>query len=166
MRRASRPELLNSAFHRTIYAAAHMPRLSAMIGQLQDSSQVYIRIFSLTVRRGSEDPEERMGIAEHEAIYLACAARAPEAAAQATVVHLQHTLDVVRRELRSQRTAGLPAAGILPKQTSPPSPRPFRHRFTSSPRAGAVRVQGHEQARHRSLPRAFKGELSFRAACE
>jgi DNA-binding GntR family transcriptional regulator len=103
-------QALNSAFHRTIYAAAHMPRLSAIIGQLQDSSQVYIRIFSLTVRRGSEDPEERMGIAEHEAIYLACAARAPEAAAQATVVHLQHTLEVVRRELRSQRTAGLPAA--------------------------------------------------------
>jgi DNA-binding GntR family transcriptional regulator len=95
---------LNEAFHRKIYDAAGQPRLSALISDLRDSSASYMRLFAISRPNGDEIQRE------HAAIFEACRRRDPDAAAEATVNHLQHVVDRLADVLDESPESGSPAA--------------------------------------------------------
>jgi DNA-binding GntR family transcriptional regulator len=85
---------LNQQFHSGIYEHAARPTLAAMIARLRNASRVYLNIY-----RATEDfPVERLD-REHRAILTACVRRDAGAAAEATRVHLQRTVDHVAARL-------------------------------------------------------------------
>jgi DNA-binding GntR family transcriptional regulator len=91
---ASRYIALNQRFHTTLYEHCGRPKLVEMIAALRDASSAYLHIY-----RAAEDfPVERLD-AEHREILAACLARDPERAAEATRVHLHHTVEHVAARL-------------------------------------------------------------------
>src|SRR4051812_40988838 len=91
---AARYIALNQRFHTALYEHCGRPKLVEMIAGLRDASSSYLHIY-----RAAEDfPVQRLD-AEHREILDACLARDPERAAQATRVHLHHTVEHVAARL-------------------------------------------------------------------
>lgn len=78
---------LNRQFHATLTDAARSPRLQGMLRSLRDSSTMYIAF----IRRQPLDGLEAAN-KEHRRIFEAMTARDPDAAAEATLSHLQSTI--------------------------------------------------------------------------
>jgi DNA-binding GntR family transcriptional regulator len=89
---------LNTAFHSRIYQAARRPSLLSLISNLRSAAAAYQILFARFQRDASETEHE------HEEIFAACEARRPAAAAKAMRKHLQHTVDVVQRGLKDERS--------------------------------------------------------------
>jgi DNA-binding GntR family transcriptional regulator len=85
---------LNQRFHTTLYELSGRRQLVDMIAALRDASSAYLHIY----RAAADFPVERLD-AEHRAILAACVARDPEAAADATRVHLERTVEHVAGRL-------------------------------------------------------------------
>jgi DNA-binding GntR family transcriptional regulator len=85
---------LNQRFHTTLYELSGRRQLVEMIAALRDASSAYLHIY----RAAADFPVDRLD-AEHRAILAACAARDPEAAAAATRVHLERTVEHVAGRL-------------------------------------------------------------------
>jgi DNA-binding GntR family transcriptional regulator len=94
----------NRSFHRTIYRAAGLPRLYALIDGLRSSSAAYMRLV------GVYEPDFEHAAQEHSAILAACEARAPKRAGKLMVTHLEHTVEVVAAGLERTSAAGALAA--------------------------------------------------------
>jgi DNA-binding GntR family transcriptional regulator len=103
---------LNTAFHSRIYQASRRPTLLSIISNLRSAAAAYQLLFAHLQRDASETQRE------HEAIFTACEARRPDAAAKAMRSHLQHTVDVVRRGLESEENE---ARGVVSQQLAPPA---------------------------------------------
>ncbi len=78
---------LNRDFHMSIYEAAVSPRVAAIIRSLQDASVMYVGV-ALGARGLLSEANEG-----HEAILAAVAAGDPDAAAEATLSHLQSSMN-------------------------------------------------------------------------
>jgi DNA-binding GntR family transcriptional regulator len=87
---------LNHVFHLRLYQAANRPKLLSTIEELRESAAAYANLFAV----GEADPSRTQD--EHEAIVAACVRRDPKAAGEAMRHHLQHTMDVIARELAAQ----------------------------------------------------------------
>lgn len=87
---------LNQRFHTTLYEHSGRRKLVDMIATLRDASSAYLHIY----RAAADFPVERLD-AEHRAMLTACVARDPEAAAEATRVHLEHTVEHVSARLEA-----------------------------------------------------------------
>jgi DNA-binding GntR family transcriptional regulator len=85
---------LNQRFHTTLYAHSARTKLVDMIASLRDASSAYLHIY----RAAADFPAERLD-AEHRAMLAACIARDPDAAAEATRLHLEHTVEYVAARL-------------------------------------------------------------------
>lgn len=92
---------LNQQLHGLIYAAAGRPRLTELIEELRDAAANYI---SLTIRRYDRGYRAQVQ-AEHEEIVAALRSEAPERAARAVRVHLEHNARYV--------------AGLIETRTAP-----------------------------------------------
>jgi DNA-binding GntR family transcriptional regulator len=92
---------LNRQLHCLIYAAAGRPRLIELIAELRDAAANYI---SLTIRRYDSGYRAQVQ-AEHEEIVAALRSAAPERAAHAVRVHLEHN---------ARHVAGLVETGTAP----------------------------------------------------
>lgn len=84
---------LNLKYHLRLYQAADRPRLLATIEDLRASAVAYGNLFAV----GEADASRTQ--VEHEAIFAACVRRDPQAAGEAMRHHLQHTMDVIARQL-------------------------------------------------------------------
>lgn len=87
---------LNQRFHTTLYEHSGRRKLVDMIASLRDASSAYLHIY----RAAADFPVERLD-AEHRAMLAACVARDAEAAAEATRLHLKHTVEHVAVRLES-----------------------------------------------------------------
>lgn len=87
---------LNQRFHTTLYEHSGRRKLVDMIASLRDASSAYLHIY----RAAADFPVERLD-AEHRAMLAACVARDAEAAAEATRLHLKHTVEHVAARLES-----------------------------------------------------------------
>jgi DNA-binding GntR family transcriptional regulator len=85
---------LNQRFHTQLYAHCGRPQLARMIAALRDASSAYLHIY----RAQDDFPVARLD-AEHRTILGACAARDPQAAAEATRRHLENTVEHVAARL-------------------------------------------------------------------
>jgi DNA-binding GntR family transcriptional regulator len=85
---------LNQLFHTQLYEHSARPHLVEMIAGLRDASSAYLHIY----RAAADFPVGRLD-KEHRRILAACVARDGEAAAEATRVHLQNTVDHVASRL-------------------------------------------------------------------
>lgn len=86
---------MNRSFHATLYRAAKLPRLFAIIDELRASSSAYMRLF------GVFHPDFTDSIAEHKGILVACEQGDAAAAARLMAEHLEHTARVVSAGLES-----------------------------------------------------------------
>lgn len=87
---------LNSEFHGKIYHAAGRPKLEKLIADLREASTAYLRFYA-TISPSARDTQR-----DHEEIFAAAKARDPKRAAQAMIVHLQHTVQHVSRGLEER----------------------------------------------------------------
>jgi DNA-binding GntR family transcriptional regulator len=87
---------LNQRFHTALYEHSGRRKLVDMIAALRDASSAYLHIY----RAAADFPVERLD-AEHRAMLEACVARDPEAAAEATRLHLERTVDYVSARLEA-----------------------------------------------------------------
>ena len=87
---AARYIALNHEFHNTLYRHSGRRQLTDMVASLRDASSAYLHIY----RAAADFPVERLD-AEHRAMLAACVARDPEAAAAATRLHLERTVEHV-----------------------------------------------------------------------
>lgn len=88
---------LNHRFHNDIYVRSGRMQLVEMIASLRDASSAYLNIY----RAETDFPVERLDL-EHRAIVGACVDRDGERAAEATRVHLEHTVAHVSARLRDE----------------------------------------------------------------
>jgi DNA-binding GntR family transcriptional regulator len=86
---------LNQRFHTTLYEHSGRRKLVDMIATLRDASSAYLHIY----RAAADFPAARLD-AEHRAILAACVARDLDAAAEATRIHLERTVEYVAARLR------------------------------------------------------------------
>jgi DNA-binding GntR family transcriptional regulator len=91
---AARYIALNQLFHTTLYGYCGRPKLVEMIAALRDASSSYLHIY----RAADDFPAQRLD-AEHREILAACVARDPQRAAEATRIHLHHTVEHVAARL-------------------------------------------------------------------
>ena len=84
---------LNRQFHGTIYAAAAMPRLLALISNLADRYAVYNRVY---VPRHAEQSRR-----EHLEIYAACRSRDVRLAARLTRQHIRRACRQLLKDLEA-----------------------------------------------------------------
>lgn len=91
---------LNRAFHARLSAAAGMPKLDKLIGDLRDASAAYLRLYADLA------PEADAARSEHLQILEACRARSVARARKAVTAHLRNTVETVAagldRELAEQ----------------------------------------------------------------
>jgi DNA-binding GntR family transcriptional regulator len=87
---------LNQRFHTMLYEHSGRRKLVDMIASLRDASSAYLHIY----RAAADFPVERLD-AEHRAMLAACVARDAEAAAEATRLHLERTVEHVASRLEA-----------------------------------------------------------------
>jgi DNA-binding GntR family transcriptional regulator len=87
---------LNSVFHYTFFNAAQRPRLVALIRDLRNTVQPYLRLH-LTARGRLQ-----RSLAEHWAIYEACIAGDAEETESLARAHLQESLEALLASLRAK----------------------------------------------------------------
>ena len=87
---------LNQRFHTTLYEHSGRRKLVDMIASLRDASSAYLHIY----RAAADFPVERLDL-EHRAMLAACVARDAEAAAEATRLHLERTVEHVAGRLEA-----------------------------------------------------------------
>lgn len=91
---------LNREFHIRLSAAAGMPKLDKLIGDLRDASAAYLRLYADLA------PGADAARAEHLQIVQACRARSVARARKAVTAHLRNTVETVAdgldRELTQQ----------------------------------------------------------------
>jgi DNA-binding GntR family transcriptional regulator len=87
---------LNQRFHTTLYQHCRRRKLVEMIAGLRDASSAYLHIY----RAAADFPVERLDT-EHRAMLAACLARDPDAAAEATRLHLERTVAHVAARLEA-----------------------------------------------------------------
>jgi DNA-binding GntR family transcriptional regulator len=87
---------LNQRFHTMLYEHSGRRKLVDMIASLRDASSAYLHIY----RAAANFPVERLD-SEHRAMLAACLAGDPEAAAEATRLHLERTVEHVAGRLEA-----------------------------------------------------------------
>jgi DNA-binding GntR family transcriptional regulator len=87
---------LNSVFHYTFFNAAQRPRLVALIRDLRNTVQPYLRLH-LTAKGRLQG-----SLAEHWAIYEACIAGDAEETESLAQAHLQESLEALLASLRAE----------------------------------------------------------------
>jgi DNA-binding GntR family transcriptional regulator len=85
---------LNQRFHTQLYEHSGRSKLVDMIANLRDASSAYLHIY----RAAGDFPVERLD-REHRAMLAACLVRDGEAAAEATRLHLERTVEHVAARL-------------------------------------------------------------------
>lgn len=88
---------LNYTFHYTLFKASQRPRLVALIKDLRNTVQPYLRYHLVIEGRIQES------LAEHWAIYEACAAGKSELAEKLAQVHVQKSLEALLANLRAEK---------------------------------------------------------------
>ena len=81
---------LNRRFHHLLVEASGSPRAATILKALQDSASLYV---AASLSRTA--PDRRQGNEDHQAILAALDARDADAAAEASVRHLEHTMALV-----------------------------------------------------------------------
>lgn len=92
---------LNSRFHEIVTDASRSPRLMEFLRNLRNISSLYVGIFA-------QQTPERLAHAneEHRAIVDACRVRNGDRAAEVLEVHVNESLEIVRRLLLEEDRAG------------------------------------------------------------
>ncbi|HLW47684.1 MAG TPA: GntR family transcriptional regulator [bacterium] len=97
------------AFHMALYQASGHPRLVALVGQLRQDIERYVRLY-IALEHNIPRSMRR-----HQEILEACLAKDGAAARQATVTHLRETAELFTDELKRTHQAGHAAAGKRPR---------------------------------------------------